>query len=356
MPMSILIIVLVMQIWQTDANSFMALGDWGGYILGGYHRDNVLAIANTTFNMKKIIDARIMLNTGDNFYNCGIQNTSDFQIKKDYIDIFARMNIPWYNTLGNHDYGYNVSAQVDLSNKLSNWIMPGRYYYNRVILADDIAVHLIVLDTNPCVSGYRSNDSSKWVPCGKKHPTCSITHGNDTFEGECRFHQNILTQDCTQQYKWFLDTLYNITLNWDISKEWVIVMGHHPIDEVDVEDFTKVVNSNLVDLYINGHKHELQHYSIDGNAKYITTGAGSMVKPAGTSDDDGVEDAVDDIFDMGAGMGADVNDSILDKQKNMLWKKKITGFTTHTITGNTLLTRYVDTNTNVIYEFAINKS
>jgi hypothetical protein len=28
--------------------SFMSIGDWGGYILGGYHQQNIIDIANTT--------------------------------------------------------------------------------------------------------------------------------------------------------------------------------------------------------------------------------------------------------------------------------------------------------------------
>ena len=54
-------------------------------------------------------------------------------------------------------------------------------------------------------------------------------------------------------------------------------MGHHPADEIDVEDLTTLLQQAKVDLYLNGHTHELAQYEVDGNSAYITTGAGCMV-------------------------------------------------------------------------------
>lgn len=363
-PLSILIFILAVfsklvlsnKVNVVDTYSFLSLGDWGGYILNGYHAKNVIAVANACYNVASKNNVNMVLNTGDNFYYCGIQNITDYQIKKDYIDIFSKLNIPWYNTLGNHDYGYNVSAQLDLNKVIKNWIMDDRYYYRRITMNNTMnvavndmnAIHLIVLDTNPCVSGYRGNNRKLWDPCGEKYPTCSINHGNDTFEGECKFHQNIIKQDCIKQFNWFSETIYNIMLNYNVDKEWIIVMGHHPIDEIDIGDFIKIINSDIVDLYINGHKHELQHYSINGTSKYITTGAGSMVKPASGGDDDS---QVIDLFDETMSVAG-----IRNKTKEILWSEKITGLTMHSIFNNTLLTEFLDIHSRVIYNFTISKT
>ena len=59
--------------------------------------------------------------------------------------------------------------------------------------------------------------------------------------------------------------------------DWVIVVGHHPADEIDVEDFTSAMQEHGFDLYLNGHAHTLTHYAVDGNDAYVTTGAGAMV-------------------------------------------------------------------------------
>ena len=47
-------------------------------------------------------DAKFILNTGDNYYWCGIQNTSDYQVSVDWLQPYkdASLQIPWYSILG----------------------------------------------------------------------------------------------------------------------------------------------------------------------------------------------------------------------------------------------------------------
>ena len=45
---------------------------------------------------------------------------------------------------------------------------------------------------------------------GTEYPTCSQkdpSDPNDDFEGECKFHENIMTQDCGTQFTWFKKAL-----------------------------------------------------------------------------------------------------------------------------------------------------
>ena len=89
------------------------------------------------------------------------------------------------------------------------------------------------------------------------------------------------------------------------SSDWLVISGHHPIDEVDVLDFTSLIQKyphffiyelleailllyflNVrypVNLYMNGHAHSLTQYTIDNKGAYITTGAGSLVNTASQS-------------------------------------------------------------------------
>ena len=322
--------------------ALISIGDWGGYALGGYHQQNVQFVATAMYKKSRTTNLTAILNTGDNFYYCGIQNITDFQIKRDYIDLFSMMNKPWYNTLGNHDYGYNVTSQVELSNILKNWIMPDRFYWQQIDLGSGIVVNLIVLDTNPCVSAYRSADKSGWDPCGVKYPTCSINHTDDDFEGPCQFHTNIIEQNCTVQYEWFKDVLTTILSEDPERHQWNIVMGHHPIDEIDEVDFTSYIESEFIDLYINGHQHDLEHYTmVSGKGKYITTGAGSMVKPTTTSDDD-------------------FNNEKKEKGKHkrkILWKAKETGYTIHYFNSTeTITTNFMNVQNEIIYNFITSKA
>jgi hypothetical protein len=160
------------------------------------------------------------------------------------------------------------------------------------------------------------------------------------MEGECMFHQNIIQQDCKTQLDWFNATLSNIN---PAGNEWVFVLGHHKADEIDVEDFQDILSSNRVHLYLNGHNHNLEHYSIDGQAKYITTGAGGMVIIGGVK-------LHKTAINFAKGHGHHQ-----DHQVKSVWNKVVTGFTSHTFIdkGTKVKTEYWDTNQNMLYDFTI---
>ena len=356
MPMNIL---PINRLDTSDINysprdiNILSVGDWGSAALGGYHLKN----AENTANAMKIYTSeykpKLVLNTGDNFYYCGIQNTSDPQISTDYVDLFGNLSLPWYNALGNHDYGFNPDAQLELNQTIPQWIMDNRYYHSRIILDSDnnyknnynnnynnnnnntsVVLNIIVLDTNPCINDYRGEDRSKWDPCSLQYPTCAPA------QGECFFHENIVAQDCTSQLEWFNNTLSNIP-----PDEWVFVIGHHKADEIDAEDFQSLLDSNRVHLYLNGHNHNLEHYSINDQAKYMTTGAGGMV-----------------IIGANGHTNVKLHDN-LDKihhrkyQAKGIWSKIITGFSSHTFFdyGTKVKTDFWDVNQNILYSFTITR-
>jgi hypothetical protein len=327
--------------------SIISLGDWGSAALGGYHLRNAENTARAMTTYVSDYNPKLVLNTGDNFYYCGIQNISDPQVSEDYVNMFGNISLPWYNTLGNHDYGFNPAAQLELNKTIPQWIMDDRYYHRRVVLSNtdsstdstidsktdtSIPLNIIVLDTNPCINDYRGEDRAKWDPCGTQYPTCSpITE-------ECMFHENIIARDCKTQLDWFNLTLSNIPPN-----EWVFVLGHHKADEIDTEDFQSILNSSRVHLYLNGHNHNLEHYSIDGESKYITTGAAGMV-----------------IIGNNGKTNVKLHDESTQfkykkHQLKSVWSKIVTGFTTHTFinSGTKVRTDFWDTNQHILHSFIV---
>ena len=306
---------------------FLSVGDWGSASLGGYHLHNAAgtAAAMKAYVSNDVSGVEFILNTGDNFYYCGIQNTSDPQITEDYTALFGGMGVPWYHSLGNHDYGFAPEAQLLLNETIPEWIMDDRYYHRRVMLPAGIVANIIVLDTNPCVNDYRGTDRRRWDPCGTQYPDCS------PIAEPCRFHENILSQDCDAQLLWAKGILANIS-----SGEWIFVVGHHKANEINVADFqTTILDDPRVHLYLNGHNHNLDHYSVNGQAKYMTTGAGGMVI---------------------------VGDESFKKRNTTkpaiksLWSKVVTGFTSHTFNdaGTTLTTYFWDIKQNkTIYSFDV---
>jgi hypothetical protein len=260
-----LIIFLTNFLLINSKVAFLSVGDWGGASLGGYHLKNAKDTSKVMLRFQEQYDAKFVINSGDNFYYCGIESLTDPLISSDFTDLFGKINIPWYSSLGNHDYGYKPEIQLQLNSIIPNWILENRYYMKRLVY-NDTYINLIVLDTSPCINDYRGNDRSMWDPCGLEFPTCGPK------QDICDFHDNIMTQNCTEQLVWFNNTINNIS-----SNEWIIVVGHHRADQIDVEDFNSILENDKIHLYINGHVHALQHYKIRDKSKYITTGAGSMV-------------------------------------------------------------------------------
>lgn len=259
--------------------SFLSVGDWGASAISEEFKVKQNAVALQMERWAEKNDAKFVLNTGDNFYWCGIQNSSDFQVEVDFVDVYNSkdaLRVPWFSSLGNHEYGYNVTAELMLREErddMENWILPSRYYSRRIPLAKGQFMSLIVLDTSPCVSDYRSTDQNEWDPCSEYYPTCSPGASDDDFEGECLFHDNIMSQNCTEQFVWFNEELSKVDTN-----DWLFIMGHHPADELDVEDFYGSMTGHGKDVYINGHVHALQQYEMDGDVRYFTTGAGSLTE------------------------------------------------------------------------------
>eukprot|EP00755_Sulcionema_specki_P007246 Sspe_Gene.37716::Locus_18204_Transcript_1_1_Confidence_1.000_Length_1252::g.37716::m.37716/K14379/ACP5; tartrate-resistant acid phosphatase type 5 len=180
---------------------------------------------------------------------------------------------------------------------------------------------MIFLDSNPCVKAYRADDPSGWDPCSGKYGDCP----------GCKFHDNILEQNCTAQLQWLRTTLQAVDAN-----DWLIVVGHHPAHEMDVEDFVSLLTSSKVDLYLNGHTHELNQYVVDGSGHYITTGAGCMVA---------INDKSDRIT------------TTAKHEAHYEWWSRTAGFTTHTFssTFKSLTTKFVAYNGTTIRSVEIRK-
>jgi tartrate-resistant acid phosphatase type 5 len=326
------ILALVLALTAADDVHILSVGDWGSAALGGYHLKNAQNTAAAMQSYVKANTPRLVLNTGDNFYYCGIQNGSDPQINEDFVGLFGSIQLPWYSILGNHDYGFNPDAQLWLNQTIPNWVMDARYYHRRADLNNGLVLNVIALDTNPCVADYRGNDRAKWDPCGLQYPTC------EPVPDVCRFHENIVQQNCTAQLAWFRATLDSI----DADNEWVFVLGHHKADEINVENFQALISDPRVHLYLNGHTHNLEHYSIHNDPKYMTTGAGGMV-----------------IIGGNGGNGDNTNRANHTNHTvgRSIWSKVVTGFTSHTFTANnnnnysSVVTEFWDTEQNVMHNF-----
>ena len=266
--------------------------------------------------------------------------------------------VKWYSVLGNHDYGFNPQAQVEyvhahavcrpalhphtlrrdlrcgaacryVSPNANRWVMDARYYSRRVLVSGTQYITFIFLDTNPCVSAYRADDPSGWDPCGSSYPSPS----------DCQFHQNVMAQSCTTQYNWLKETVATIP-----KGDWIIGVGHHVANEIDVEDMISVLTGAGMDLYLNGHAHTLTYYTLDGAGAYVTTGAGCMVK-------------IDSDDDTSAEGFAHPKLALNTHTVNEVWNKKVAGFTTHQFSEDlqSLTTSFISYSGESLYSFTVKR-
>ena len=103
--------------------SFITFGDWG--------REGKYGQQETADVMGKYAEANntdFILVLGDNFYPTGVKDVNDPHWKISFEDVYtaSSLQIPWFVTLGNHDYGGNVQAQIDYSALSSRWNLPAR--------------------------------------------------------------------------------------------------------------------------------------------------------------------------------------------------------------------------------------
>lgn len=232
------------------------------------------------------------------------------------------------------------------------WIMDNRYYTRRLKLSASQYLTIIFLDTTPCISEYRSSDSAGWDPCGTTYPTCSLSGGSDDFEGPCTFNTNVLSQDCSAQASWLKGTIAGVP-----KDDWLFVVGHHPADEINVEDMTTIIETRQPDLYLNGHTHSLSHYLVDGRGAYVTSGAGSLVM---TGDQQlGTSPAKDRSFYKANGIDANMSTTPYGAGHTYQSKfnAKVTGFTQHIFSADlkTLMTQFIGKDSSVLYSFNISK-
>jgi len=184
---------------------------------------------------------------GDNFYRCGVRSVNDPKWKSRWEELYTPLGIPFYATLGNHDYGHppvicpaergSPDAEVAYTKHSKSWHMPARYYSFKAG-----PVLFVAIDTE----GW-SQPQLAWI--GK------------TLEASAG----------------------------DPEIKWRIVYGHHPIYTSGVhlnerriselrEELLPVLKAAKVDAYICGHDHDMEHVRADGIDFFICGGGGANLR------------------------------------------------------------------------------
>lgn len=112
----------------TGVVRFIAMGD------GGEGNDHQYAVASVVEQVCATRGCEFVLYLGDNFYDSGVSSTMDTQFIDKFEMPYADLDLPFYVTLGNHDYDllgnawFKATYQVEYTEFSSKWTMPSEYY------------------------------------------------------------------------------------------------------------------------------------------------------------------------------------------------------------------------------------
>jgi tartrate-resistant acid phosphatase type 5 len=239
-----------------DSLNFLVISDFGGQ--GGKIQRDVAVQMGQIAELEK---SKFIITGGDNYHLNGIPDSKDPRWKSEYEDIYSSPSliIPWYASLGNHDYVGNAQAEIEYTQYSRRWKMPDRYYAHTEKINDTTDVLFVHIDTSPFITDYRNNDS--------------IYH--------------VLGQNIHIQLHWIDSVLASS------HAIWKIVVGHHPIyssvgnhgnTKELINDVLPLLQKYGVQIYLCGHEHFLQ-YLVHGNINFFVCGGGSVARPVSDRED-----------------------------------------------------------------------
>ena len=232
---------------------FMVLGDWG--------RDGAFYQRQVAAAMGQFPASQFVVTTGDNFYQHGVDSVRDRKWDSSFNRIYTDVPQRWYATLGNHDYGGRVEAQIERSARDPRWRMPHYWYDMRLGAYGRPDVHLFFIDT----VAWRGKEKFPFDWMGSSVGRTKQRRQRDWLEERLR----------------------------GSDAPFKIVFGHHPIYSVrnqgsyyGMADLDALLCDHGVIAYVNGHDHNLYHISAPdwrrkaaGRVHYICSGAGSEMRP-----------------------------------------------------------------------------
>jgi tartrate-resistant acid phosphatase type 5 len=194
----------------------LAFGDYGN----GSKNQRDVAMAMKAYHDKNKFDFGITL--GDNFYSKGMLSTRDPNWKRWWDDMYDRLGIRMYASLGNHDWGYADSPAAEVM------------YTNYTFTAGP--VQFFALDTN---------------------------------------------EISRAQLTWLNEEIGKSTARWKVvyGHHPIYSVGAHADSPRLIKQLLPVL-SNRVDVFIAGHDHDMQHLKTEAGVHFfVAGGAGAGLRP-----------------------------------------------------------------------------
>ena len=240
---------------QAPSTQFIVLGDWG--MQGNAAQTKV---AQQLEQMAATNPIEFIVTTGDNFYPFGVKSAGDPLWRKNFEDVYASPHIkelPWYVTLGNHDYFGEFQAEIDYARTHPRWILPATYHARDITHNGKLFARLVFADSDPYLREY---------------------------QGRPDLYHRVNQQDPAAQTAWLEQQLK------DDEPVWKLVFAHHPLYTSGehgnsaelIQSWAGLFERYHVNAYFAGHDHHLEHLKPPAATHYfISGGGGALTRPVG---------------------------------------------------------------------------
>lgn len=230
-----------------DEVNLLLIGDWGD----GSKSQQAVAEGMARYAARQDKPFNAALTAGDNFY-LWLDDVNDWKWEYYFERMYdpKRLNMPFYPALGNHDYEPG-KAQVELdyakANPNSRWKMKAKWY--RVDFPEGLSegqtplLTVLVLDSNrPKLSRAEWESQKRWMDEELSKP------------GRGR---------------------------------WTLCIAHHPLfsngmygdNGVMQVEWGPIFRKHLVDFYVCGHEHDLQHLRLnEWHTNFLLVGGGGATR------------------------------------------------------------------------------
>jgi hypothetical protein len=239
---------------------------------------------------------RFFLNGGDNFYFGGLDiicgqhpmNTTHERTRVQFDGVFekmysgAYMEVPWFSTMGNHDFGgrkFNAAWDQQIAYTWSTantstqrWYLPGMYWHQRVNYpTKNFTVDIFMLDTNKGDAKHFSADAGHNI-CGTfndRRNNCEKAGGPSSMYSCQGWFQNLWNT----QSAWLEKHLEKA------DSDWQILVTHFPPE--NFRGWIKPLHKKYgIDLYVGSHRHS-QELHMNTNwlegLNYVIAGGGGGI-------------------------------------------------------------------------------
>jgi hypothetical protein len=238
---------------------FAMFGDWGmKTIMHQKVSDSLFAFQNSLKKQNQGLTAVLL--AGDNFYSLGVESLTDPKWEYLWGQPFRRVNVPFYVTLGNHDYGFgpaNAQIQVDKSGTkdFEHWILRDDngaaelgVYYSQWFSSDDFACQVCFIDTSlllvPRLRAHNKwGKQLHWLAQQLEAPAPSAYEGKSIVRMVIGHH----VIECFGE------------------KEREVAFINHPINRVGPNKTNlKDIITEKADVYLCGHAHTVEYIHLGG--------------------------------------------------------------------------------------------